>query len=58
MNEKPISKILKDWRKHRKLTQTQAAIRLNVSVDTLRKWEQETTTPAPIVQDYVRSICK
>ena len=58
MKDNSISQALKSWRKRRKLKQREAAILLNVALDTFRKWEQAASTPTPIVQDYIRSIIK
>lgn len=41
---------LKKWRQRRKLTQSGAAKRMDVSLDTYRNWEQGKNEPAPLTR--------
>jgi transcriptional regulator with XRE-family HTH domain len=41
----PIHEMLKAWRRQEKLTQEQAAKRLKVPLDSLRRWEQGKSEP-------------
>jgi DNA-binding transcriptional regulator YiaG len=57
-NLKPISEVLKAWRKRRRLSQQAAAILLEISISALQKWEQGIIAPGPIYDNHVRNRCK
>jgi DNA-binding transcriptional regulator YiaG len=55
---KDIPTLLAEWRKRRKLKQSEAATFLDVSLDTFRNWEYGRNTPGKIVEQYIRGKCK
>ena len=58
MKFESLAKHLANWRKRRNLTQTQAAILLETSIDTYRKWEQGISEPSAITEVGIRSKTK
>ena len=58
MKFKSFSTHLAKWRKRRGLTQSQAAMFLEESVDTYRKWEQGVSEPTEATESAVRSKAK
>jgi DNA-binding transcriptional regulator YiaG len=47
---------LRAWRKAQKLSQSQAALKLGVTIDTLQNWEQGRHIPRPFVLRVVLGI--
>lgn len=50
---KIFSEELKKWRKRVSLTQEEAARRIGVRVDRFRKWEQNKSSPEPLVLNTI-----
>lgn len=55
---KKFSDHLKKWRSRRNISQSVAAMMLDVSVDTLRGWEQDKHKPSEITKRFVMEITK
>lgn len=45
MSAPKLSKLLKDWRSDRRLTQREAAVALGINKRTLENWEQDRCLP-------------
>jgi DNA-binding transcriptional regulator YiaG len=50
-----IALALSDWRKRHKLSQSEAALKLQVSRRTLQEWEQGRATPRHLALEALRS---
>jgi DNA-binding transcriptional regulator YiaG len=50
-----IARELSDWRKRHKLSQSEAALRLQVSRRTLQEWEQGRATPRHLALEALRA---
>lgn len=46
--ETEIGKALRAWRARHQLSQSQAALKLNISKRTLQEWEQHRSSPHPV----------
>jgi DNA-binding transcriptional regulator YiaG len=58
MKAKPISALLKSWRKKNNMSQQKAAFVLNCSIAALQGWEQGRNKPMPNTADFIREKCK
>jgi DNA-binding transcriptional regulator YiaG len=50
-----IARELSDWRKRHKLSQSEAALKLQVSRRTLQEWEQGRATPRHLALEALRT---
>jgi DNA-binding transcriptional regulator YiaG len=54
----PMNEELKDLRKFLKQSQSQFAQTLGVSVDTVRRWEQQKATPSHMALEKIATLVK
>ncbi len=53
---KSLSELLYDWRKRKNLSQSEAALKLNISKRTLQEWEQDRAEPRHLAMDAIVAV--
>lgn len=51
-----MEKVIRELRKREELTQEKLAQRLNVSVQTVRRWEARTNKPSPMALKLLKEL--